>query len=350
MARRTSFSDAQAASDGKREGPILGIDIGGTKCAVTIGIEGSPPEILLRRSFATAEAPDPERALPRLARLCEEVLAEAGSAGAGGAGGADRAELTGIGISCGGPLDSRRGVILSPPNLPGWDEVPVVRFFHERFGAPVRLQNDANACALAEWRWGAARGSASAVFLTFGTGLGAGIVLDGRLYDGANSMAGEVGHLRLAEFGPVGYGKAGSWEGFCSGGGIAQLARSLALERLQAGERVGFCHGVEDLERIDAKAAAEAALAGDPVAASVFELSGSYLGKGLSLLIDVLNPETIVIGGIFARCEALLRPAMERVLERESLSRSRAVCSIVPAALGENVGDYAALALALEEA
>ena len=249
MARRTSFSTEGAAGNGKRKGVILGIDIGGTKCAVTIGIEGSPPEILLRRSFATAEAPDPEQALPRLAQLCREslaeVFAEVGGAVAGDtvgaeagneAGGADRAELAGIGISCGGPLDSRRGMILSPPNLPGWNEVPVVRFFGDRFDVPIRLQNDANACALAEWRWGAARGSRSAIFLTFGTGLGAGIVLDGRLYDGVSSMAGEVGHLRLADFGPVGYGKAGSWEGFCSGGGIAQLARSLALEKLQAGE------------------------------------------------------------------------------------------------------------------
>jgi glucokinase len=319
---------------------ILGVDIGGTKCAVTLGVAGSPPEIRTRRSFATAEAPDPERALGRLARLCEEALSEERAA---------IGDVSGMGISCGGPLDSGRGVILSPPNLPGWDEVHVVDFFHDRFGLPVRLQNDANACALAEWRWGAARGSRSAVFLTFGTGLGAGIVVDGRLYDGASSMAGEVGHIRLAEFGPVGYGKAGSWEGFCSGGGIAQLGRSAALERLQRGESVTFCPRVEDLALVDAKNIADAALAGDSLAASIFELSGAFLGKGLSILIDILNPETIVIGGIFARCELLLRPSMEKELARECLPRSRSACSILPAGLGESVGDYAALALALEE-
>ncbi len=328
-----------ALESGRRRAVIIGIDIGGTKCAVTLGIEGSPPCIRSRRSFATSESFGPARALPRLAELCEEALSE---------GAMTRADISGIGISCGGPLDSRRGVILSPPNLPGWDDVHVVDYFRDRFGVPARLQNDANACALAEWHWGAARGLRSMVFLTFGTGLGAGLVLDGHLYEGASSMAGEAGHVRLAEFGPVGYGKAGSWEGFCSGGGIAQLARSFALERFQAGESVGFCPRAEDLERVDAKSAAEAALSGDPVAASVFELSGSFLGRGLALLIDILNPEAIVIGGIFARCERLLRPAMERAVARESLSRSSAVCTILPAGLGENVGDYAALALALE--
>jgi glucokinase len=251
-----------------------------------------------------------------------------------------------IGVSCGGPLDSRRGVILSPPNLPGWDEVPIVERLAARFGAAARLQNDANAGALAEWQHGAGRGCRNLVVLTFGTGLGAGLILDGRLYCGTNDLAGEVGHIRLAEHGPVGYGKEGSFEGFCSGGGLAQRARTRALERIQRGEPVSFCRGPQELERIDARLVAEAAAAGDPLAREIFTECGAWLGRGLAVLVDILNPQRIVLGGIFARAADLLGPPAADALAREALPRARGVCSVVPAALGEQIGDYGALAVA----
>lgn len=147
-------------------------------------------------------------------------------------------EIAGIGISCGGPLDSRRGVILSPPNLPGWDEVPVKAYFERETGAPAMLRNDADACAVAEWRYGAGRGCRNMVFLTFGTGFGAGLILNGALYSGSCDMAGEIGHIRAPgdpAYRPVGYGKSGSFEGYCSGGGIAELGRAIALEAHPAG-------------------------------------------------------------------------------------------------------------------
>ena len=128
-----------------------------------------------------------------------------------------------IGISCGGPLDSRRGVIMGPPNLPGWDDVYIVRQIENHYGVQAHLQNDANACAVAEWKFGAGRGKQNVVFMTFGTGLGAGLILDGKLYSGTNDNAGELGHIRLDRFGPVGFGKAGSFEGFCSGRRIARF-------------------------------------------------------------------------------------------------------------------------------
>jgi len=255
-------------------------------------------------------------------------------------------DITGIGVSCGGPLDSGRGVILSPPNLVGWDSIPIVKLLRDRFGIRASLQNDANACALAEWKYGAARGYENAVFLTFGTGLGAGLILNGRLYAGANDMAGEAGHIRLADNGPVGYGKAGSFEGFCSGGGIAQLARSMALEKLQMGGKVSFAGDLNELGRLDAKTVALAAEAGDELAMEVFRACGRYLGRGLSILIDILNPEIIVIGGIFTRQRDLLYGEAVRIIEKEALGRSRSACRIVPAGLGEQIGDYAALSVA----
>ena len=234
-------------------------------------------------------------------------------------------DIESIGISCGGPLDNISGVILSPPNLPGWDCVKICDRFENKYKIKSILENDANACALAEWKFGAGKDKnlKNVIFLTFGTGFGAGLILDGKLYAGTNGMAGEIGHIRAAADGPVGYGKAGSFEGFCSGGGIAQMSDSGG----------------------SAKDIAEAAKSGDEKALEIYKTSGEYLGFALSVLIDLLNPEMIIIGSIFARCEDLLRESCERIINREALDYSRKVCEIVPAVLGDDVGLYAALAL-----
>ncbi len=303
----------------------LGIDIGGTKCAVVLGDETG--KIYKKVRFETM---DKDKTLDRLIEVAREM---------GG--------FQSIGISCGGPLDSKKGLIMSPPNLVGWDNVPVCEIFRNEFSVPVYLCNDANACALAEWKFGAGKGTENMVFLTFGTGLGAGLILNGRLYSGTNDMAGEVGHIRLENFGPVGYGKRGSFEGFCSGGGIAQLAKELALEKLQMGESAGYCKNKSDLEHITAKSVAESALSGDETAKKVYEICGTQLGRGLSVIVDMLNPERIVIGSIFQRSENLLREYMEKTLREESLALSRKVCEIVPAELEETLGDVAALSVAV---
>lgn len=182
------------------------------------------------------------------------------------------------------------------------------------------------------------------VFLTFGTGLGAGLILDGKLYTGTNDNAGELGHLRLSDYGPVGYGKMGSFEGFCGGGGIMLLAQSVAKERLQMGGKVSWCPD-GDLSGITAKVVAEAARKGDPLARKVYEISARQLGKGLSIVVDILNPELIVIGSIYSRNEDMMRPFVEEVLSIEALPLANKVCRIVPA-LGESIGDYAALSVA----
>ena len=184
------------------------------------------------------------------------------------------------------------------------------------------------------------------IFLTFGSGLGAGLILNGRLYEGTNGMAGEVGHIRLCEFGPVGYGKRGSFEGFCSGNGIAALGRILAEEALQRGTGVSYCADASELSLVTAKKIASCAKEGHADAAQVYEICGEKLGMGLSVLIDILNPERIVIGSVYQRSGELLIPSMQRVLEREALGHSRAVCEILPAELEENIGDYAALSCA----
>ena len=302
----------------------VGLDVGGTKCALSVGVcAGSEVELLHREEFPTAGKTWQET-LAKYAGLVEAYFAAHGECA-----------LKNIGISCGGPLDSRAGIVLSPPNLPGWDRVPAVEFFRRRFNVPVRLQNDANACAYAEWKFGAGRGTRNMVFMTFGTGLGAGLVLDGRLYTGANDNAGEIGHIRLAPDGPMGYNKAGSAEGFCSGAGMARLAVIRARER-----------GVELSADFDARELFRRIDAGDAFCAAVIRESAAHLATLLAYTIDILNPEMIVLGGVFMRQSARFMAEIEAALAREALPDARRVCRIVPAGLSEHIGDYAALAVA----
>ena len=312
---------------------ILGFDIGGTKCAViTAQWDGSSVTMLKKEKCPTDLSVSPEEMVQKLINAADGLLTQKPDA---------------IGISCGGPLDSRRGIILNPPNLPGWDQVPITELLEQHYGVPARLQNDANACAVAEWRFGAGKGSRNMVFMTFGTGLGAGLILDGRLYTGTNDNAGELGHIRLSANGPVGFGKSGSFEGFCSGNGIAQLGYLKAMEKVQLGQYPMYFKKGYPLSDITAKTVADAARAGDETALDVYRTCGGYLGKGLSIVIDLLNPELIVIGSVFARSQDLLWEAARQEIEKEALTQSAGCCRVVPAALGEQIGDYAAVAAAL---
>ena len=313
----------------------LGIDIGGTKCAVVLGkdrVTGDVTDVILDKIRFETPRGSLQAALDDLIFASEDILEKNGVA---------PADLIGIGISCGGPLDSKKGLILSPPNLPGWDNVPITEIFSSHFGAPAVLQNDANACALAEWKYGAGKGTRNMVFLTFGTGMGAGLILNGQLYCGASDLAGEVGHIRLNAAGPEGYGKAGSFEGYCSGSGIVKLAAMLMEQE----------HGytvLKEQDPLSAKSIAIAAKAGDRLAKEVYDVSAIRLGQGLSILIDLLNPEAIVIGSIYTRDTALFADAVREVIEKEALPGAASVCRILPAALDEHIGDIAALALVME--
>jgi glucokinase len=314
---------------------LLGFDIGGTKCAAVIGKKSScnSMKVVDRVQFATTEFNTSFECIDFYVETIKKMMVENDI---------HISSVKGLGVSCGGPLDSRLGIIKSPPNLPGWDDIHIVDILSRQFNCPVHLQNDANACALAEWKFGAGIGTDNMIFLTFGTGMGAGMILNGQLYTGACDMAGECGHIRLADDGPLGYGKSGSFEGFCSGGGIARQARKKVLEYQQQGKEVSWGN---DLNSINAKTVAEAANAGDELALNIYTECGKYLGRGLAILIDLLNPEVIVIGSIFARSEELLRNAMSQAIEHETLLLSQNACRIVPAQLGESTGDIACLAI-----
>ena len=313
---------------------ILGIDIGGTKCAINYGYKtGEQLHLLDKERFLTTTVDETINAiLTSIERVMEKHALS-------------KDRVSAIGISCGGPLDSNKGIIMSPPNLQGWDNIPIVNIIQKKFGIRTSLQNDANACALAEWKYGAGRGSQNMVFMTFGTGLGAGLILDGKLFTGTNDNAGELGHIRLTEHGPVGYGKAGSFEGFCSGGGISQIAKTVLLEKTQMGINVDWCTP-EEIDQITSQKVAEAAYNGEELALDIFDTSAKALGNGLSIVIDILNPEIVVIGGIYTRCQSLMETRMLEIIKKEALPHSRAVCKVLPSKLGEQIGDYAALSVA----
>ena len=307
---------------------FIGVDIGGTKCAVTLG--DSQGNIIKKERFLTTTV---EETVNNLIKTAVEIKGDN--------------QIKAVGVSCGGPLDEEKGIILSPPNLPGWDNIKIKEMLENALNVPCGVRNDANACAMAEWYFGAGKGTKNMVFMTFGTGLGAGLILNGKLYSGTNGNAGELGHIRLGEFGPSGYGKCGSFEGFCSGSGLKELGRAFAREALQRGESVPFIKD-NNIDDFEVKDMADWARKGDKTALKAFKLCGKKLGEGLSMVIDLLNPEKIIIGSVYARCEDLLAPYMNEVLEEEALMQSRAVCKVVPPLLQEEIGDKAALAVAME--
>jgi glucokinase len=319
----------------------VGVDIGGTKTAVVLARD--PRAILTRIVFPTEAERGPEPILASLLASIHKALLSQSFV---------PSDVKAIGVSCGGPLDPIKGMIQEPPNLPGWKDIPILSILKEEFCAPSYLENDANAGALAEYRFGAGVGMRDLIFLTMGTGLGAGLILDGSLYRGVTFSAGEIGHVRLTETGPVGYNKAGSVEGWASGSGMALQAQKAIESARRMGEQSLLAGAGSDdpaaQVAISARDVWFAAQQGDAVAGKIIATVGQKLGKAAAILVDLLNPEMIVIGGLALRIgDAVLEPA-RAAMRTEALSAAASACRIVPAALGEQIGDVAALCVAME--
>jgi glucokinase len=311
-----------------------GVDIGGTKTAVVLC--SATPEILARVEFPTLPAQGPDRALNLIKQAIHELVQTNGIL---------PDQLAAIGVSCGGPLDRKSGVIQAPPNLATWVDVPITSILQAEFGVPCRLENDANAGAVAEHRFGAGKGTEHMVFLTMGTGMGAGIIANGRLYHGASDLAGEIGHVRLTSTGPIGHNKAGSVEGWVSGGGLAEVACGEVAAAARKGESTALFEKFSS-GTLTAKDVALAARDGDELSNKIMHDTGIRLGRALAIVVDVLNPQRIVIGGLAMRLgETLLGPACSELC-KEALSASVSDCQIVPSELGEQIGDIAAFCVA----
>jgi glucokinase len=313
----------------------LAVDIGGTKTACSV--VSSDGHVVERREHRTPVKRGPEACLARIAQDLRRVVR------------ASRGKVAhapeSIGVAVGGPLDSRRGIVYSPPNLPGWDGVPVKAFLETEFGLPAFVENDANAGAMAEHRFGAGRGAENVVYCTLGTGIGGGIIVDGRLYRGTTDDAGEIGHTTVDPDGSACLcGRRGCLEALVAGPAIARRAQRLAQEHPES-RMWSLAKG--KLAAITAVEALQAARAGDGAAREVWRETGHYLGVGLANLIQVLNPQVIALGTIAVRAgEILLRPTRGAAREHTWPRAWRAV-RIVPAQLGDRVGDLAALCCAL---
>lgn len=301
---------------------LLGLDVGGTKLAV---VEGNGKAEILQRYEIPAEAQRPfEATFPRLAGLVTRAVEVSERAGR---------QIGALSLSIGGPLNIEEGILLDPPHLLGWHGVRLKERLKEVFPyLPVYIENDANAGALAEFQFGIGRGRSDLrhlVFLTFGTGLGAGLIVNGKIVHGASDTAGEVGHFRLAPDGPVGYGKAGSWEGFASGAGLVALACRMFPNRWTQNTSI--------------RSLVDAIVADDPDALAVAAEAGSWMGRGMALLVDALNPQIIVVGSLaIVLGDRILGPA-RKALAAEALPSAVAACEVVAAALGKRLGDVAAL-------
>lgn len=309
---------------------VLAIDIGGTKLAA--GVVDAGGRILARGEVPTIAAEGPTRVLERIVGLGKDLLGRSAVS-------VDAARR--IGVGCAGPVDRLAGLVLDPPNLPGWTRVALVDHLQQAFGLPVILENDANAAALGEFRYGAGKGTRSLVYLTVSTGIGGGIVLDGKIWHGLNDAAGEIGHMTIAPDGPLcGCGNHGCLEAFASGPSIARRARE-AL----AGGRPTRLRGVPSLTAADV---VRLAREGDEVACEVWEETVRYLSLGVAAAITILAPERVVIGGgVTEAGEFLFEPLRREVRSRVKLVPMESI-PILPAGLGRDVGILGAAAVALD--
>lgn len=315
---------------------LLGIDLGGTKTSVCLGDETGA--IRARRRMPTRAGEGPEVVLRRTASLARALLEEAGLSGG---------DLAAVGVAAPGPVSLRSGLMLRPPNMAGWVNVPLLQWARETFGRPAFMNNDANACALAEYLYGCCRGTPNLVYLTMSTGLGAGIILDGRLIQGAADLAGEVGHHVLDIRGPpCPCGQRGCLEIFCGGMNVANRLRARIVSENLRTAILDEAGG--DPERIDFQAFLAAVKRNDPLAREAWEEYLERLAQGVGNVIMFLNPEVILLGTIAIHAgDLLLNPLRER-LTRYAWAPSVAVCRILPSSLGERIGDLSALAVAAD--
>ncbi len=309
---------------------VLGIDLGGTKI-LSLCLDAGSHEA--GRDYRPTEAEEGPEAV--IERMAASARAAAG----------DRT-IRGVGISTPGPSNPTTGIVTTPPNLPGWRDVPLARLLGERLGLPAWIENDANAAALAEARVGAGRNVQHLVLLTLGTGVGGGLVLDGRLYRGASGAAGELGHMQLEPQGPVcGCGRRGCLEALASGVALGREADAIA-----AAEPEGLVATIARREGVepDARILDLAADAGDRAADAAIRKAGRYLGAGLTNLVDLFNPELIVIGGSLRKLGDRYLAEATAVAAREAFPQSFADVRIVEAELGDDAPAIGAALVARE--
>jgi glucokinase len=311
---------------------LCGVDLGGTK--ISTGIVDENGNIIKSIKIPTMAEKGPDVVIERIEESIYQVLKDTGL---------EMSNLKGIGIGSPGPLNAKKGIVISPPNLPHWSNVPIVEILSKRLGIEVRLENDANAAAIGEHLFGSGRGVDNFVYITVSTGIGGGVIIEGKLYSGENSNAAEIGHHTINFDGPrCNCGNYGCFEAYASGTAIARFAR----EGIEKGIKTKIKELAGEGE-VKAEHVFEAAKLGDEFAKELVEKEAFYLGVGIANIMAFYNPRKIAIGGgVSAQWDMLYGKMMETV-RKKALKPNAEVCEVVKAQLGENIGVLGAAALLL---
>lgn len=312
---------------------LLGIDIGGTKTAVCLG--RSDGTILASKRMASA-ADSIEVYRKHLVELCHEVIDKAGI---------PAGKVDAIGISAPGPMDCKRGVLIAPPNNPGWRDVPIQALVQKSFKTPVYINNDANACALAEMLFGKHDGCRNLIYLTFSTGMGGGIIVNGELVQGATDTGGEVGHMVLDPGGRMcGCGQRGCWEAYVGGRAVADYLKETIRS---GGVHTGIVEKAGGIDAINMQAFEAAAREGDRFALAEWDAFAERVAQGIGALIMVLNPDKVILGTIGIHAGEFVMAPIRDKLPKYAWKWPLKACDVTVSSLGGKIGDYAALAVAL---
>lgn len=313
---------------------VVGIDIGGTKLATVLADKDG--NILQKVRKLTESEKGPSHAVRLLLDMVSELL---------DLGRLRHEDISGIGVSCGGPLDTKTGIIYSPPNLPGWDALPLKEIIESEFHIPTVIENDANASALAEARFGGGRGYDYVLYMTMSTGIGGGIVANGEIYHGANDSAGEVGHQILLPDGPLcGCGRYGCLEALCSGPSIARRAQE-AIANQPHTRILALADG--QVDSVKSEHVLQAARDGDALGIALVEETAYYMGWGIANLVNILNPQIVLLGTIAVAAGDLLMDPIRRTVTEMAMQRPLESVKIMPAELGDSIGDLAAISLVI---
>jgi glucokinase len=300
----------------KSDNLYLGLDIGGTKCAAVVGRNDG--QIVHRIQWPSLSSRSPTPMIDDLCSHAAQLITT-------------YPNIVAVGASIGGPLDADRGVILSPPNLPGWDQIPLRDILHQRLRLPARIEHDAAACCLAEYLWGRGIGKTRLIYLTCGTGFGAGIVIDGQIYRGAAGKSLEIGHARFREDGPEAFGKIGSVEAFCAGASLGKLAAWKFPARWKTPPS---SEELADLWRT-----------GDRDATEIIRINAQAVGEVCANLGDLLRPDMILLGSLASHLGVEWVEMVRGRFRSEALPDTD--CPIESAGLGPRLQDCSALVVAV---
>ncbi len=303
----------------------IGVDVGGTN--VKIALVDNEGKIEYSNSVNTRAEMGYEYTIGNIKQAINDLLKESG---------VDKSAVEGIGFGFPGQIDYKNGIVRELPNIPGWTNVPIAKIMEDEFGIKTRVDNDVRCAALGELKYGAGQGCQNLLCLTVGTGIGSAIITNGKLVRGASNVAGEIGHIKLEiHDGPIcGCGATGCLEAYASGPSIVAMAKNY----ISGGKSTKYREMAGDAENITPHIVAEAAKQGDGVAKQIFNIMGEYIGVGLTSVINLLNPEKIVIGGGVGEAGEILFDPIKKTVKERAMKMSADAVEIVPAQLGNSAG------------